>query len=88
MIVMNKNNKVIGSKLNASIDVTAYKDKDNKPTCAIDFESNHVCPFYRTIRFGCDETCAFAVNNELLDRRSNDGTLIPLSNCPIWNKNT
>jgi len=69
--------------------VTRYKDKAGNPTCATDFNAGHVCQFYSTQRFGCDETCLFA-NKEFrywqsLNRRDGgNGSLIPLRSCPLW----
>lgn len=79
------------------IEVTAYKDQHGNQTCAADFRDGKVCKFYRTQRFGCNETCLFADNtgkySGILERRKLDdgsrmGTLIPGEWCPIWNKKT
>ena len=74
-----------------NIECVRYKDKENNPTCACNFETGEVCQFYRTQRFGCNETCLFAseINyrglTEIIHRRGNgQGTLIPLENCPLW----
>jgi hypothetical protein len=73
------------------IEVITYRDSDNNPTCAIDFNTGEVCRFYRTQRFGVNETCVFAEQDgkytQTLNRRRDGlGTLIPCGNCPIWNK--
>lgn len=72
-----------------TLQVTAYRDDEGKPCCAKDFTKGEVCIFYRTISFGCAETCVFAKDfrksPEILDRRKGgNGTLIPLKQCPIW----
>ena len=74
------------------IEVVFYRDSENNPTCAIDFNKGEVCKFYRTQRFGTNETCVFSDQNgkyaQTLNRRKDGlGTLIPCENCPIWNKN-
>lgn len=71
------------------ITVPAYRDNDENPCCAADFNSGEVCPFYRTQRFGVNETCVFAKHDgryaEKLERRKDGhGTLIPCAQCPIW----
>jgi len=80
-----------GRKFSRMMEVTCYEDDDGNPTCAIDFSTGDVCVFYRTMSFGCKETCVFAEDTgrypEILKRRKNDeGTLIPIENCPVWNK--
>jgi len=68
-----------------------YKDNNGQPTCAIDFQKNIICKYYRTQKFGCVETCVFAPDSgyyglsECLERRNNDkGTLIPGKWCPLF----
>lgn len=80
-----------GTKLVHIMEITCYKDEDGNPTCAIDFNTGDVCVFYRTMSFGCKETCVFADDTGrwpiMMRRRKNgEGTLIPLDKCPIWNK--
>jgi hypothetical protein len=70
--------------------VTAYRDSKGNPCCAGDFPTGEVCPFYRTQRYGCHETCVFGdaegkYMKGLKRRENGDGSLIPLDNCPIWN---
>lgn len=72
--------------------VKRYRDKENNPTCAIDFQTGEICIFYRTQRFGCNETCVFAVDRgnyyqTMQRRKKGEGTLIPLKQCPIWEGN-
>jgi hypothetical protein len=74
-----------------TIKITAYRDSKGNPTCAKNFETGQVCLFYRTQRLGCNETCALAERagkyNQSMSRRENgNGSLIPLSNCPIWSQ--
>ena len=71
------------------IEVPAFRDGDGNPCCAGDFSNGEVCPFYRTQRFGCHETCVFADDNgkymEGMKRRDDGrGSLVPLKTCPIW----
>lgn len=70
-----------------------YIDNNAYPTCACDFDTGKVCKFYRTQRFGSNETCLFAPEShkgigETLNRRGEDklGTLIPGEWCPLWKK--
>lgn len=81
-----------------AVEVTAYRDDDGKPTCALNFATGEVCIFYRTQRYGCNETCALAewsvyskMANTMRRRKRPDdldyernGTLIPLDECPVW----
>jgi len=74
-----------------NLEVIRYYDAENNPTCAVDFKNNLVCKFYLTQKFGCWETCFFADQNgkykQILNRRKGgNGTLIPLENCPLWQK--
>ena len=78
-----------GSAIDATITVKAYRDSKGNPACARNFETGEVCIFYRTQRFGCHETCVFGEMEskymESIKRRGGgDGSLIPLSRCPIW----
>lgn len=78
-----------GATFDTSIPVKAYRDRDGNPTCARNFDTNEVCPFYRTQRWGCHETCVFGetdgkYNEQLKRRDEGSGSLIPLSRCPIW----
>ena len=78
-----------------SIPVVRYRDAQGQPTCAIDFPGGKVCEFYRTQRFGFNETCLFAEGaagaryTATMQRRTGKdrdgtGTLIPLATCPVW----
>lgn len=72
-----------------NITVLAYRDSGGNPTCAANFETGEVCVFYRTQRFGCHETCVFGdaggrYSEGLKRRKDGNGSLIPLSRCPIW----
>lgn len=72
--------------------VERYRDNDNEPTCAINFETGDVCIFYGTRSFGCLETCWFSDQSDKkwrsLQRRGKGvGTLIPLKDCPVWKEN-
>jgi hypothetical protein len=70
------------------ISVDAYVDIDGERTCARSFERNEFCQFYRLSNFGTKESCVFAIDSEILERRDDGmGSLIPLKNCPIWEKN-
>lgn len=42
------------------ITVPVYRDKEGNPCCAANFNTGEVCTFYRTQRFGVNETCVFA----------------------------
>lgn len=70
--------------------VIRYYDTSGNPTCAISFPKLEVCRFYRTQRFGTNETCLFApyikngYTETLNRRRNNNGSLIPGVWCPIW----
>lgn len=75
-----------------TITVNAYLDPSGEPTCAENFETGEVCVFYRTSNFGCHETCVFAKDEgkylePLKRRRGGEGSLIPLSRCPVWPPN-
>lgn len=76
-----------------SLRFKVYRDKNGNMTCASNFETGDVCEFYRTYRFGCNETCVFAPDEgykgrpEDLERRNDGmGTLIPGNYCPLWNR--
>ena len=74
-----------------SIEYTRYYDKNDNPTCAINFQDGRFCAHYATTRFGLDETCLFAGTNthgrpETLRRRGDEGSLIPGEWCPLWKK--
>ena len=71
------------------ISVTAYRDSKGNPCCAGDFSTGEVCKFYRTQRFGVNETCVFADQSgryaKTLERRNGgNGSLIPCAECPVW----
>ncbi len=74
------------------IKVTIFLDKDGNRTCASDFKTGKVCEYYRTQRFGINETCVFAPirgkYSEQINRRGRDrtGTLITPKWCPIEEK--
>lgn len=84
-------------KKKVSIKVIAYFDNSKKPTCATDFRAGDVCQFYRTQRYGSNETCVFAPESEIswkgmlpsMRRRKDksgkdgNGTLIPGKWCPL-----
>lgn len=73
-----------------NIPVVGYTDKNGLPTCAINFETGEVCSFYRTQRFGCNETCLFAevgqrgLSAMLFRRENGNGSLIPCKECLVW----
>jgi len=71
---------------NVTLTYKRFYDKNNEPTCAYNFNDGSICEFFRTRRFGVDETCLFTDNNELLERRGKDGlgTTIPGKWCPLW----
>ena len=62
-----------------------YRDKDNKPTCAINFVTREVCHFHGAKRFGTVELCLFH-SEQTLQRRDGVGSLIPKKNCPMWSE--
>ena len=70
------------------ISITRYRDKNMEETCASDFTNGDVCVFYRTAKFGTDETCLFLEyqnNKKTLERRGNgEGSLVPFEGCPVW----
>jgi len=71
------------------ITITRYRDRDGNPTCAINFETGEICPFYGSYSFGCRETCWFADQSNkrwqpLSRRKDGIGSLIPHSECPVW----
>lgn len=70
-----------------SIKLIRYVDNNNQPTCAISFTGGHICHFYGTKKLGTQELCLY--HNQALFRRNHNecGTLIPLSNCPLWKDN-
>jgi len=76
-----------------TIEVVRYRDPEGRPTCALSFNTEEVCKFFRTQKFGTVDTCLFAEQyykyNESQQRYNDDiyGYMIPLSNCPVWNKN-
>ena len=66
-----------------------YRDNDGNPTCAVNFKTGEICQFYATQRFGINETCIFAPpswrgTTSIMERRPNDGTLIPGDWCPLF----
>jgi len=69
--------------------VEVYHDSDGNMTCAKDFSTGEVCEFYRSQRFGTEETCLFAPSSvrysTTLKRRGDNGlgSLIPGDWCPI-----
>jgi len=74
-----------------TIEIEAYRDSEGNPCCAKDFTLGQVCPFYMTYTMGSGETCYFLDYGvgkplPLFRRKDGEGTLIPHSNCPIWNK--
>lgn len=80
-------------KEKVSLEFERFRDSDGNSTCAYNFHTGEVCEFYRTQRFGSNETCLFAPESykgigETLDRRGEDklGTLIPGEWCPLWKK--
>lgn len=69
--------------------VTRYFDKDDQPTCAINFKTGQVCIYYRTVRFGCSDTCIWFENPSstyLRRRDKGDGSLIPHADCPLFDE--
>ena len=81
-----------GQKESVMIPFDQYRDKDGEPTCAINFNTNEVCAFYRTQSFGTRETCVFAPSlgdkKQTLNRRGEQslGTLIPGDFCILFRK--
>jgi len=74
-----------------TITVPVFRDPEGNPTCIADVTTGKVCKFFRTQRFGCHETCAFAEYSQrgltqAMERRGELGFLIPLPNCPLWNQ--
>jgi hypothetical protein len=73
-----------------TIPVVGFLDKNNLPTCAVNFQTGEFCSFYRTQRMGCHETCLFAevgdrgIATMLFRRENGQGSLIPCKECPIW----
>ena len=68
-----------------SFKVTRYRDKEHRPTCALNFSKGDVCRFLRTRCMGCVDTCALETKGVDLHRRPDGGnTLIPGEWCPLW----
>ena len=67
-----------------NFEIIRYRDKEDNPTCARNFNTQAVCVFYRTQRFGKEEVCC--LTNDTLKRRGKDnmGCLIPGAACPVW----
>ena len=77
------------------IEYTRYRDSLGTPTCACNFQTGEVCEFFRLQRFGTQETCLFAPDNDggiaapLFRRLGSqgvvgNGTLIPGEWCPLF----
>ena len=81
------------SKETVQVPLTRVRDANGQPSCACSFETGEICDFYRTQRFGFNETCLFAPDTlngigSILQRRKNgEGTLIPGNWCPLWSIN-
>jgi len=72
-----------------TVEFDAYRDSKGNPCCAGDFPTGKVCVLYRTLHFGCMETCAAMPDMKCLLRRDCNGvhdigSLIPFAGCPIW----
>ena len=67
------------------IEVPVFFTSDGERTCARDFGAGEYCPFFRTRQFGQQETCLFADEPPVLNRRGKHGTgfLIPGDWCPV-----
>ena len=76
------------TKEHCLLDITRYRDPEGNPTCAGHFQTGEVCTFYCTAVFGTQETCVFSKAHETLGRRldTKTGSLIPLPQCPVWNR--
>ena len=62
-----------------------YRD-NGEPTCAINFATLKVCPFYCTTPLGQRESCCLSMHP--LGRRGENGmgSLIPHEDCPLFAK--
>jgi hypothetical protein len=68
-----------------SLHILRFYDKDDLPTCAINFAVGQYCHFYGTKTFGTKEVCMY--HSQTLSRRGDGyGSLIPLDNCPLWSQ--
>lgn len=77
-------------------DVERFRDGDNKPTCAANFEIGDVCMFLGDKHYGTVQICMLKLGwprlkirksglGTLLNRRKSGlGTLIPSEECPFW----
>jgi hypothetical protein len=74
-------------KESVSLSLIRFRDVKNNPTCATDFIHGDYCDFFRVSKFGTQEVCLFAPEDELLHRRGEDGlgSLIPDKRyCIVW----
>ena len=66
-----------------AIKIIRYRDKNNLPTCAINFQTGETCQFLGTAKFGSIEKCILTYR-DLFRRNKGMGTLIPDPACPLW----
>lgn len=66
-----------------SLKLERYRDKNNLPTCALNFITQQVCHFYGTKTFGTKEVCLY-LDIQLFRRHQGYGSLIPSILCPLW----
>lgn len=73
-----------GTAETATITVPKLTTLDGKPTCALDWHSDHLrCPLIRTNGFGCHYSCAWTGSHVYADNPDGSGYLRPCENCPI-----
>jgi len=79
-----------GYSIDVTIEVTAYRNLNGTPTCAIDFTTGHVCKFYRSIGIQGYELCGYTEDHLRRDVEEDGnfayGYLVPCSKCPIHHK--
>lgn len=68
------------------ITISAYRDYDGNPTCALAVLGGKCCPFFEVKKFGFVEMCIYT-GSSLERREEGIGFTIPDENCPVWNNN-
>lgn len=73
-----------------NIKIQVYRDSENNPICAKNFETGEICKFLGARHFGLQSVCMITgedIHYQKFDEnRFPTGYLSPLESCIIWNE--
>lgn len=71
------------------VEFDVYVDKNNQPTCSLNYQTKEYCQFLGQRHFGQQPYCLALCEdvNYKFDKKCNPiDYLRPLENCPLWKK--